>query len=137
MDDYQGIGIAYGWATFPDRSRATVWNLKMRWQSRWASGNRADGQIYKTAKTHCPVRDTLRILSSNSASFVRTFSNHANDIAGFDLCKKVKLVAEYGSQDPVLHGWSPVDSRFDIICKGGNFAVLRRYVHGSPIHSVV
>lgn len=63
------------------------------------------------------MRDVARILSINSASFIRTFSNHANDIAGFDLCKKVELVAEYGSQDPVLHGWSPVDLRFDIVCK--------------------
>ena len=63
------------------------------------------------------MRDVARILSINSASFIRTFSNHANDIAGFDLCKKVELVAEYGAQDPVLHGWSRVDLRFDIVCK--------------------
>ena len=79
------------------------------------------------------MRDVARILSINSASFIRTFSNHANDIAGFDLCKKVELVAEYGSQDPVLHGWSPVDLRFDIVCKtSASFAVLREEMSTVP-----
>lgn len=92
-----------------------------------------DGQICKTAKTHSPVRDLSRIPSCNSASFVRTFSNHANDIAGFDLCKKVEIVAEYGSQDSELHGWSPVDFRFDIICKiSASFAVLREEMSTVP-----